>query len=179
MPTDWKSLGSNRKRPGMAWLIAFFVLQIAIDLCHSVTAFPFVHYGMFSESFAQPDSLPVFEVTVDDRLLDAHDFRIYRWDMIQNPLAAFDRQTRTRDFAFDKEKLQTGLHFIGAGSLYSLVAPNLGNEPTAGERFPAWYKAYLSRLLGHPIRHLAVAKTWYRYVGGHFIVLKKDAWINL
>jgi hypothetical protein len=160
-------------------LIAFFVIQVLFDLGHSVTALPFVHYGMFSESFAPPDSLVVFEVSLDGRLLDAHDFRIYHWDMIQNPLVAFDRQTGSRDYAFDKERLRSGLHFIGAGSLYSLLASNLDNAPTVAERFPGWYKSYLSRLIRQPIHTLRVDKVWYRYNGVHFILLRKDPWINL
>jgi hypothetical protein len=160
-------------------LIGFFIIQVLFDLGHSVTALPFVHYGMFSESFASPDSLAVFEVTVNGRLLDAHDFSIDHWDMIQNPLGAFDRQTRSRDFAFDKERLRSGLHFIGAGSLYSLLAPNLDNTPAVAERFPGWYKTYLSRLIRQPIHALRVDKAWYRYDRVHFILLKKDPWINL
>jgi hypothetical protein len=160
-------------------LIGFFAIQVVFDLCHSVTALPFVHYGMFSESFASPDSLTVFEVTVNGRLLDAHDFSIDHWDMIQNPLGASDRQTAARDYAFDKDRLQSGLHFVGAGSLYSALASNLDNAPTVAERFPGWYKTYLSRLTGQPIRTLRVDKAWYRYDRGHFFLLKRDPWINL
>ena len=88
----------------MKWLlIGFIVLQVGVDLAHSVTAFPFVHYGMFSESFARPDSLAVFEITVDGKLLEARDFRVYRWDMVQVPLAGFEQQEFTHDFAFDKK----------------------------------------------------------------------------
>jgi hypothetical protein len=164
---------------GRLLLIGFFVIQILVDLGHSVTAFPFVHYGMFSESFRQPDTLVVFEITVDGRRLNAQDFRIYPWDMIQTPLQAIDRQMQTVDARFDKEKLRSGLHFIGAGALYRLLAPNLDNTPSTAARFPEWYKRYLSRLLGHPIRTLEVDKTWYLTADSHFHLLKKDLWINL
>ncbi len=50
--------------------IGFIILQIGIDLAHTATAFPFVHYGMYSlESFPSRDSMEVFQVTVDGRPL--------------------------------------------------------------------------------------------------------------
>ncbi len=165
--------------PGRFLLIGFFVIQILVDLCHSVTAYPFVHYGMFSESFPQPDSLTVFTITADGQLLQPGDFSIYRWDQVQNPLLAFDRQVSTRDFAFDKEKLQKGMHFIGGGSLYPLLLPNLNNTAITAARFASWYKTYLSSLIGRPIHSLRVDKTWYRYDGAHFVLLKTDHRINL
>jgi len=165
--------------PGRFLLIGFFAIQILVDLGHSVTAYPFVHYGMFSESFAQPDSLTVFTITADGQSLQPGDFAIYRWDQVQNPLLAFDRQVSTRDFAFDKEKLQKGMHFIGAGSLYPLLLSNLNNTEITATRFASWYKTYLSSLIGRPIHSLRVDKSWYRYDGAHFVLVKTDHRINL
>jgi len=161
-------------KPGVITLAAaFFLLQIVFDLCHSVTAFPFVHYGMFSESFAAPDSLLQYEVVVDGRPLKAADFRIYRWDMIQQPLTAFDKQTRTGDFAFDKQKFRAA--FPG---IYSLVAANLDNSPDLPASFPDWYRNYLGRLIGQPIHSLQVNKSWYRHPPSGFVLLHSTPWIN-
>lgn len=165
--------------PGRFLLIGFFAIQILVDLGHSVTAYPFVHYGMFSESVPQPDSLTVFTITADGQSLQPGDFTIYRWDQVQNPLLAFDRQVSTHDFAFDKEKLQKGMRFIGAGSLYPRLLPNLNNSEITTARFASWYKTYLSSLIGRPIHSLRVDKNWYRYDGAHFVLLKTDNRINL
>jgi len=180
MPADWNSLRSSnnrRFRTGsagvFALVIAFFAIQVAFDLAHSVTAFPFVHYGMFSESFSAPDSLLQYEVTVDGRRLDPRDFRIYQWDMVQQPLAAFDRQISTGDFAFDKSKFHANFP-----SLYARVSDNLDNSSYPEARFPDWYANYLSLLIGHPIQTVGITKTWYRYENGRFILLNKTPWIN-
>ena len=163
----------------MKWLlIGFIVLQVGVDLAHSVTAFPFVHYGMFSESFARPDSLAVFEITVDGKLLEARDFRVYRWDMMQVPLAGFEQQQLTHDFAFDKDKLEAGFSFVGAAGLFQAVSPRLDNTGSVTAQFPGWYKAYLSGLLGRPIRTLRVDKVWYRYGNGQLQLLRKEPRIN-
>jgi hypothetical protein len=164
----------------MKWLfIGFIIIQITVDLAHSVTVFPFVHYGMFSESFARPDSLLVYEVTVDGRRLEAADYRVYRWDMIQSPLTAFDKMVTSNDFSFDREQLRTHLSGAGAGALYRLMAPGLENDSLTASLFPTWYKAHLTRLLGHPIGLLKVDKAWYRYENGHWQLLKLDNRITI
>ncbi|HET6254646.1 MAG TPA: hypothetical protein VFE32_11255 [Puia sp.] len=173
MPADWKPLKSSLSRGAFVLIIAFFAIQIAFDLAHSVTAFPFVHYGMFSESFSAPDSLLRYTVIVDGRPLEPDGFPIYRWDMIQQPLTAIDRQTATNDFAFDKSKLAAA---FPAG--YSRVSANLDNSPTLATDFPDWYRNYLSRLIGQPIHTLQVNRTWYRYKDNQFILVKVTSWIN-
>jgi hypothetical protein len=164
----------------MKWLlIGFIILQIGLDLIHSVTAFPFVHYGMFSESFERPDSLLVYEVTVDDKLLKANDFRIYRWDMVQVPLAGFEQEQMGHDADADKPKEGDSPALVEARLIYKSILPSqLENETSLSIHFPQWYKQYLSRLLGHPVHRLRVDKAWYRYTGGRLQLLQKKNWIN-
>ena|SRR5579872_6405527 len=160
-------------------LIGLFVLQVIVDLAHSVTAFPFIHYGMFSESFSRPDTLTVYEITADGHPLRAADFSIYQWDLVQNALISLDRQVKTRDFAFDKEKISAGMDRIGMGGLYRLVEPNLDNPANTATRFPEWYRGWLSGLVGHTIHILRVDKASYHYSGGHLILLGKLNRINI
>ena len=159
--------------------IGFIILQIGIDLAHSVTVFPFVHYGMFSESVPAPDSLPVFEVTVNGRLLRQADYRIYRWDMIESPVIAFDRLKSTGDFAFDREKLREYLQRAGGAALYRLMEPRLENRPAAVAGFPRWYKAYLGSLLGYPVDSLRVDRSWYVYKAGGLLLLRKEHFFTI
>lgn len=173
MPADGNSLRSSYRSGVFVLVTAFFAIQIAFDLAHSVTAFPFVHYGMFSESFSAPDSLLSYEVIVDGHRLDPLNFRIYQWDMVQQPLAAFDRMTATNDFAFDKSTFQSKFP-----ALYTHVSGNLDNLSYPEARFPDWYANYLSALIGHSIRSVEVSKTWYRYTPSGLILLNKTPWIN-
>ncbi len=155
--------------------ICFIVLQIGIDCAHSVTFFPFVHYGMFSAIEPRPDSVRLYEIIVDGRRLAPDGMAIYRWDMVQTPLEAYDKQIATRDFAFDKDRLQKGMSWAGCGALYSVLKTNLDNKG----HFPSWYKSYLSGLLGHPIGSLRVEKAWYRWQNGRLLPMRKEPWINL
>jgi hypothetical protein len=156
------------------WIIAFFIVQIGIDLAHSVTVFPFVHYGMFSASPARLDSVRVFRVTVDGRLLQPADCRPYQWDMVQTPLAAAEKRAATGDFAVDKEAMRSGLRALGLASLYNRLRPNLDNT---GDFIP-WYKAYLGRLLHRPIGTLRVDRSWYQWAGGRLLLTRTENWIN-
>jgi len=166
-------LKSSAQSGVIAFAAIIIALQVAVDLAHSVTAFPFVHYGMFSESFSAPDSLLRYSVVADGRELRAADFRIYRWDMIQQPLAAFDKQQATKDFAFDKAKFSGTLPAI-----YSAVSPNLDNSPTVAADFPDWYRGYLSRLTGRHITSLRIYRLHYRYGDSGFVLLSKNPWIG-
>jgi hypothetical protein len=147
------------------WIIGFFILQIAFDLAHSVTAFPIVHYGMFSQSFARPDTLTVFKVSVDGVALRAEDFRVYPWDMVQGPLEAAEKRALTNDFAADKARL---------GVIYKALKPNLDNTAD----FVPWYKGYLGRLLGHPVGSLKVLRLRYHWSGGRMVLIQTENWIN-
>ncbi|HXD78657.1 MAG TPA: hypothetical protein VN616_12655 [Puia sp.] len=173
MAADPKPLTHSRKKGLLALMIGFFILQAGFDLAHSVTAFPFVHYGMFSERFPNPESLPAFEILADDRPLRAAGFGIYRWDMIQQPLEAFDRWERTGDYAGDKARMKT----IFPG-LYALVSSHLDNPPGLATTFPGWYRKYLGRLLGRPVHRLRVEKLSYGYEPFGIVVLAKSPWIN-
>ena len=173
MQADQELLISRPNRRLIAFAAIFIAVQIAVDLAHSATAFPFVHYGMFSESFSAPDSLLRYSIVADGRELRAADFRIYRWDMIQEPLAAFERQQATRDFAFDKKRFSGTLPAI-----YFAVSPNLDNSPTLAADFPDWYRDYLSRLIGRHIVSLKIYRLSYRYSDSGFVLLSKNLWIG-
>ena len=154
--------------------IAFIVLQIGLDLAHSIAFFPFMHYGMYSQVLPRQDSIEVFEIDVDGKRLRPEDFRIYQWDMVTVPLSGFEERLRTGDYAFDKAKFQQGLQWAGLGRLYAALKPNLDNSGN----FPVWYKSYLSRLLGRPIGRLTVDKAWYRWSGSRLQVIGKTAFIH-
>lgn len=165
----------KRRKLRANWLVlAFFVVQIGFDLAHSVTAFPFVHYGMYSESFPRPDSILVYRIAVDGVPLRQADFSIYGWDMVQGPLAAESRRVGSNDYAFDKEKFLAGLRAVHQASLYNQLKPNLDNR---GD-FASWYKGYLGRLLGHPVGALTIEKTWWRWKDGRMQLLGTQNWIN-
>jgi hypothetical protein len=173
MRADRKPLKYNIQKGLIALVVTFFTIQVIFDLAHSVTAYPFEHYGMFSESLSAPDSLSTYEIIADGRRLDAAGFGVYRWDMLQQPLAAFDRQSRTADFAYDRSRIRAAFPV-----LYSRLSPNLENAPTVAANFPDWYLSYLSRLLHQPIHSLQVNRCRYRFLQNQPVLIQKVSWLT-
>jgi hypothetical protein len=134
---------------------------------------------MFSEPAPAPDSLSVFRITVNGRPLQQADFRIYRWDMIENPLIAMDKIHSTEDFAYDRQKAREYLDRVGAGALYRQMQPHLENAPNLEQRFPIWYRSYLGRLLGYPVDSLRVDRCRYIYRDGRLQLINKETYITL
>lgn len=160
-------------------ILAAFVIQLAVDCFHSLTLYPFVHYGMFSTVFPTPGSQNVYVITVNGDTLHAADFSAVHWDMIQEPLVGLERQIRSDDHRWDKEQLHRGLSRAGMAGFYDRIAPNLSNAPDLPARFPAWYRDYLGRLLSKPVRTLTVDKEQVRYDQGRLIPFKKENWIKI
>jgi len=167
------------KKPFLYFLIAFFFIQVLIDLAHSVTIFPFIHYGMYSESFKRADSLEIFEIRVNGQLLRAEDFSIAEWDRIHGPLSAMEKQEATDDFSFDKEKIRRGLGKIGLEGWWGATNFRVSNDPQLSFAFASWYKHYLAVVVKHPIQTLEIEKAWYRPANGKFDLLSKSRWITL
>lgn len=161
------------------YILAVFLLQLTVDCFHSVTLYPFVHYGMFSTVFPTPDTQNVYVIAVNGDTLRAADFSAVHWDMIQQPLVGLDRQLRSADHRWDKDQLRQGLTRAGLKGFYDRIAPNLSNAPDLQARFPDWYRDYLSRLLGMPVRTLTVDKEQVRYAGGQLVPIKKENWIKI
>jgi predicted metalloprotease with PDZ domain len=173
MPADRKPLKFKTKKALITLIATFFAIQVILDLAHSVTAYPFEHYGMFTESFSAPDSLTTYEIVADGRRLDAANFGIYRWDMLQQPLAAFDRQSSTSDFAFDRSRIKAV--FPG---MYSRFSANLENNATVAASFPDWYLHYLGRLLHQSIHSFRVNRCRYQVLQNQLILIQRMPWIN-
>jgi len=134
---------------------------------------------MFSAVISKPDSQTLYVVVADGNILRPQDFNAVRWEMIQQPLLALDRQMRTADYAPDRNKLHQGLDRAGLKGLYDRVAPNLVNAPDLPARFPGWYRDYLSKLLGRPVQTLSVDREQVRYSGGRMVPFQKENWIKI
>ncbi|MDP9229673.1 MAG: hypothetical protein M3O67_03250 [Bacteroidota bacterium] len=152
--------------------------QVITDGLQSVTVFPFLHYGMFSESFNRKE-IEVFEITVNGRVLTANNYGILIWDLIHSPLSSFKKQISTNDFDEDKKALETKMKMVGLQKAFAVIAPNLSNSPRLRDTFPSWYKNYLTKLLHNKVLTLQVNILSYTYKNGNYILLNKAKWIEV
>lgn len=166
----------GKKRIGFIILL-FFTCQFVIDCLNSVTAFPFLHFGMFSGSFEKID-IETFEIKVNDKVLTANQFSILKWDLMHSALATYSKQITSADFSFDKKVLEHGMQRVGFNSLHKFIEPNLNNVDLE-LRFPDWYKRYLEKLIDNKIESLVVHQERYNYVNGKYQLVYKSKWIEL
>lgn len=159
-------------------IILLLSIQIIVDCLHSVTAFPFLHYGMFSESYTSK-YVQLFEVTVNGEILSANDFGILTWDLVQSPLVSFKKQMITNDFSFDKEIINKVFKTVYLEKVFLIVKDNLNNQEQLPNKFPLWYKTYLSKLLDCEIKTLEVTILNYNYQNNKYTLLKKTSWIKV
>lgn len=134
---------------------------------------------MYSESFRQPDSIKVFEIIVNQQILLADKYRIYEWNMINQPLIAFEKQIATKDFSFDKGKMENAMDLIHLSSLYKAARPNLNNTMNLYTQFPYWYKQYLQKITKQSISGLSVNICYYTYYKARYSLISRKEWIKI
>lgn len=167
------------KRYFGGFLIILFLFQVAINICHSVTVFPFLHYAMYSESFNKPSNIRVYEIIVNQKQLTSSNYRIHQWDMIHQPLNAFDKQVNTQDFSLDKKAIEEGMNYMHLTLLYKAVQVNLNNDLNLIQQFPYWYKQYLQKIIKQPILSLSVNICDYDYTADRYTLRQRKTWIKI
>lgn len=168
---------SLNKRTVSAGIIIFFICQVIIDCLQSVTAFPFLHYGMFSEVYKSKET-EIFEIRVNGKLLSSEEFNILTWDLIHSPLHALKKQIATEDFAFEKGVIKNGMNKFQLQNTLSFAVSNLDNNQSLNKEFPYWYKNHLRKLLDYEIKTVEITILHYNYKNGNYILLKKAKWIE-
>lgn len=134
---------------------------------------------MYSEVYEKPDSLKIYTIKINGNPVDPANFSIYTWDMIHQPLQAFQEQQLTNDFSFDKKAIKKGLKKIRLEGLYNLTTDNLTNDSNLIQNFPGWYKKYLNNILKYPANKVQVDISYYSYINSTYILLKREEWINV
>jgi hypothetical protein len=131
-------------------IVLFITGQLFINFKRGMVFSPFFHYGMYSEVTKPKDSYPVFEVIVDEEVLQAKDFTPQQWDKIQQPL-----------IYFNKHKEWNSYQFLEANRLFNLSdSPKFMNSLTK-RSFYTWYQNYLSLVLDKKVMTLLVQQKSY------------------
>ncbi|MDI9364805.1 MAG: hypothetical protein QM541_07630 [Flavobacterium sp.] len=129
-------------------LIFFIVAQLVINYRKSFVVTPWYHYGMFSTPALQPDSLQVFQVEVNGKILQPLDFTPQQWDNVILPLNYF--YNTTTDTLW--KKICRSVFRI---SNPNPLAPNYSIQLTTSE-FYSWYQTQLQQMLPNKIASIHV-----------------------
>ena len=166
-------LKSVLKNKALTIVLACGFFQIACDLAGSVTFFPILHFGMYSEVAVRPESYKTFELVVDGQKLRPLDFRIHLWETICKPLYIYNKIEDTNDFEKDKGYIKKGLSVIGFHQLYAKIESNLSNVGEDKKSFTLRYKKHLSQILDKPVFHLDVFQNEYHYRNGRYFLINQ------
>ncbi|MBC7652346.1 MAG: hypothetical protein H7101_11415 [Deinococcales bacterium] len=124
-------------------VVFFIVAQLVINYKKSFVVTPLYHYGMFSSSVLQPDSLQIFEVEINGKLLQPLDFTPQQWDKIILPLNYF---YNTKSDTLWRKVCRSVFKITNTTSLaanYSIQL-NINN-------FYTWYQTQLQQILPNKI----------------------------
>ncbi len=157
-------------------MIAFFfmVSQVLCDLAGSVTFFPIVHYGMYSQPMVGSDQYQSYELVVNGKVLKGSDYRIHVWENILAPVYDVDRISNTTDFQDEKNTIERVFYFLGMEGLGVTLRNRMGNVPYDAHLFGQHYKKYLSDVLGVPISNLKVFRVVSNYSDGGYFQVQKE-----
>ena len=142
------------------WLFGCFVLfimaMIFINYKWGMTATPIQQYGMYSAKMAVNDTLKSYQVYVNQKKIDPTTYGLVDRDMMQIPVADFEKQQAVNEQAFATMK---GIfNKIGMGGL--MKKENFINTTTA-EQFTNWYKKQLEKRSGHQVDDLSIFEQQY------------------
>ncbi len=160
-------------------LIGFIMIQILTNLNSSLTAFPFLHYGMFSEKINYQAYYETYQIEVDGQWLKGSDFSIQDWEMIQTPLIIQKQIQQTKDFEKDKMYIAFFLSKLGLSAIYHKIQLHLDNTKLSPLSYNKYYKNYLEKILDKPIKKLKVQLCYFAFRDQNYQLLAKQIIIQI
>jgi hypothetical protein len=160
-------------------LLFFFLVQFFVNLNGSLTVFPFLHFGMFSEKIMLQSEYDAYQIEVDGVKLIASDFSIQDWEMIQTPIQIRTANVSSNDNAKDRMYIHYFLRKMGLQKIDSTILNELNNEAYSDSVYYNHYKTYLSHILDKPIEQLKLYHSTYAFKNGTYLLIQKTPIITL
>ncbi len=129
-------------------VVFFIVAQLVINYKKGFVVTPMYHYGMFSSPAKQPDSLQIFQVEVNGKLLQPLDFTPQQWDNVILPLNYFYNTTSDTSW----KKVCRGVFRI---TNTNALAANYSIQLTTS-KFYNWYQTQLQQILPSKIASIRI-----------------------
>ncbi len=153
-------------------------VQVVCDLAGSVTFFPIVHYGMYSQIEPRQKSYVTYELEINGQKLDALDYRIHLWEALFNPLRIREKNRHCNDFEEDKNLMKKGFNSLNFNHLYPFLEPAITNKIEKNSTFSHRYKIYLAHILKEPIFSMKVYESEYGYDYARYFLIRKTLLVH-
>jgi hypothetical protein len=154
-------------------IILFFLIQLVVNLSSSVTCFPFLHYGMFSEKKEKQSVYSTYQIEVDGKILNGMDLSVQDWEILQTPLSVLDNYILSADNEKDKLYTHFFLNKLGMKNLDAGIGGNLDNTYYSDAAFSAYYKVFLEKVLSKNVQHFKVYHCQFSYTNNAYILQNK------
>jgi hypothetical protein len=160
-------------------IFVFFLLQIMVNLNGSLTAFPFLHFGMFSDKIALKPTYQTYQIEVDGEVINGMDYGIHEWEIMQTPLMIKENISVSNDFEKDKMFIHFFLEKLGLRFFNQAITENLNNQIVSEQTFQINYKKYLEKVLNKKIKYVKVYTCQFIFKDKQYLLLDKKLIVNI
>lgn len=138
----------------LALMVAGFLLgYIYVNYKWGMTATPVQQYGMFSGKYFIKDSLLLYTVKANDKIINSAALSLIERDLVQSYPDYFEKQQHTNEAIFNTVNIYFNyLGISAAKNKYKFI------NNTSDAVFSNWYRSKMEDIINEPIRSLEVYK---------------------
>ena len=141
---------------GFALLVLFLGLMAFLNYKHGAVATPIFQYGMYSGRIYIQDTQKVYQLKVNNQLLNLSKYSFSEIDIIQGSLINYKKQEVNNDAVFLTMKSIMSKIGVGHFMHQSSYSNNITNTA-----FTLWYKNIVQKIIGYPVYSLEVYEQKY------------------
>ena len=155
------------------WLAAFLLFILAfiyINLKWGFTASPIYQYGMFSGEYHVSDTQKVYQVTVNDKMIDPAKMHFTDRDIMLTSLSRYKKQEATNKAIFE-----TGRRFYNSLGLGKFMQPGTFQHTLNARDFLSWYSHDLFYRIGVEAHgYLSINYQLFQWQQGRMIAVSES-----
>lgn len=137
-------------------IIGFLLAYIYINFKWGVVATPILQFGMYSTPFYVNDTVEVYVVEANGKIINGSQLSFVERDIVQLFLYNYERQEAVNQNAY-----YTMHKYFEMAGLGRLMDYNRYNNHISDIEFTKWYKQKLEKIIHEPVHTLAVYKQNY------------------
>lgn len=138
-------------------IVLFATAQITNNIRQDIAFSPIYQYGMYSEYISPKDTLGVYEITVNGKLLQTKNFSPQGWDKIVLPIRYYANSTCNNSGIYytDIQRLLQKIYITTDSSNFIF--------PFDKYLFLKWYQPYLSSIINEKIDSMQINYVLYKH----------------
>jgi hypothetical protein len=135
------------------FVLIFALCQLFINYKQGIAITPLYHYGMYSKKAKTTDTIELYRVKINGKILQPFHFSAQEWDKLMLPVNEYCNVEKYNNDLFSNDiKRILNKIYLNADSSNFIVQ----SQP---ESFLIWYKKYASNIISAPINNLEIDKT--------------------